>query len=78
VLFAVRQFVQHSLISIHMWQGNRAASTACGASACSWGGDENDPEMKPRISALTQTLAGLGWADGRNVRTDPRYAGARI
>ena len=34
---------------------------------------ENDPEGKARISAFTQALAGLGWADGRNVRIDLRW-----
>jgi ABC-type uncharacterized transport system substrate-binding protein len=29
------------------------------------GGDENDPERKARLSALTQGLADLGWTDGR-------------
>ena len=29
-------------------------------------GDENDPEAKAYLSALTQALAGLGWTDGRN------------
>ena len=37
------------------------------------GGDENDPERKTRLSALTQALAGLGWTDGRNVRMDVRW-----
>jgi putative ABC transport system substrate-binding protein len=37
--------------------------------------DENDPEQKRRHSAFTQALAGLGWADGRNVRMDVRWAG---
>ena len=37
-------------------------------------GDENDdPVWKPRLSAFTQALAGLGWADGRNVRIDLRW-----
>ena len=31
---------------------------------------------KPRLSAFTQALADLGWTDGRNVRTDFRWAGA--
>ena len=31
------------------------------------GVDENDPEGKLRYSAFAQTLAGLGWADGRAV-----------
>jgi putative tryptophan/tyrosine transport system substrate-binding protein len=39
------------------------------------GGDENDPERKARLSALTQGLADLGWTDGRNVRLDVRWPG---
>jgi len=38
-------------------------------------GDENDPERKLRLSAFTQALANLGWADGRNVRIDLRWYG---
>jgi putative ABC transport system substrate-binding protein len=37
--------------------------------------DENDPVMKPRVSAFTQALADLGWTDGRNVRMDLRWGG---
>ena len=37
--------------------------------------DENDPVWKPRLSAFTQALAGLGWTDGRNVRIDLRWGG---
>jgi putative ABC transport system substrate-binding protein len=38
-------------------------------------GDENDPpELKTYVSAFTQTLADLGWTDGRNVRMDLRWA----
>jgi putative ABC transport system substrate-binding protein len=37
--------------------------------------DENEPVAKARVSAFTQALADLGWADGRNVRMDVRYAG---
>ena len=33
-------------------------------------GDENDPLAKSSISAFTKALAGLGWADGRNVRIE--------
>ena len=40
--------------------------------------DENDPVWKPRVSALTQALAGLGWTDGRNVRIDLRWGGDDI
>jgi putative ABC transport system substrate-binding protein len=35
--------------------------------------DEDDPVWKPRLSAFTQALAGLGWTDGRNVRIDLRW-----
>jgi putative ABC transport system substrate-binding protein len=38
-------------------------------------GDENDPVYNTRISAFTQTLADLGWTDGRSVRIDLRWAG---
>jgi putative tryptophan/tyrosine transport system substrate-binding protein len=41
-------------------------------------GNENDPVWKPRLSAFTQALADLGWADGRNVRTDLRWHGDDI
>ena len=37
--------------------------------------DENDPEAKARLSAFTQALADLGWADGRNVRMDLHWGG---
>jgi putative ABC transport system substrate-binding protein len=38
-------------------------------------GDENDPVLKANVSAFTQALAGLGWADGRNVQMDLRWYG---
>ena len=41
-------------------------------------GDENDPVYKRRVAAFTQTLAGLGWTDGRNVRIDLRWGGGDI
>jgi putative ABC transport system substrate-binding protein len=40
--------------------------------------DENDPLAKASVSAFTQALAGLGWADGRNMRMDLRWAGDDI
>src|SRR6516162_9222996 len=39
------------------------------------GSDENDPEGRRRYSAVTQALADLGWAVGRNVQMDLRWAG---
>ena len=41
-------------------------------------GDENDPLRKSFVSAFTQALADLGWADGRNVRMDLRWFGDDI
>jgi putative ABC transport system substrate-binding protein len=35
--------------------------------------DENDSVLMSRLSAFTQALADLGWADGRNVRMDLRW-----
>ena len=36
----------------------------------------DDPEMLVRLAAFWQGLAGLGWTEGRNLRTDiRRYAG---
>ena len=40
--------------------------------------DETNPEGKRRYSAFTQALAGLGWADGRNVRMDLRWGSGDI
>jgi putative ABC transport system substrate-binding protein len=37
--------------------------------------DENDPVAKVFVSALTRSLADLGWTDGRNVRIDLRWGG---
>jgi putative tryptophan/tyrosine transport system substrate-binding protein len=42
------------------------------------GGGEDDPVIKPRLSAFTQALADLGWTDGRNVRMDIRRYGDDI
>ena len=40
--------------------------------------DQNDPVAKTYVSAFTQALADLGWADGRNVRIDLRWAGGDL
>src|SRR5260370_28999087 len=39
---------------------------------------DEDPLAKTMLSAFTQALAGLGWADGRNVRMDLRWQGDDI
>src|SRR6516164_218850 len=54
-------------------QGNRVRRIGVLA-----GGDENNPVTKTLVSAFTQSLAGLGLTDGRNVRMDLRYAGGDI
>jgi putative ABC transport system substrate-binding protein len=41
-------------------------------------GEENDPLRTPYLSAFTQALADLGWAEPRNVRMDVRWAGIDI
>jgi putative tryptophan/tyrosine transport system substrate-binding protein len=35
---------------------------------------ESDPEGQARITAFRQGLAGLGWADGRNLHLEYRWA----
>src|SRR6516225_10017126 len=40
------------------------------------GGDENDPARKTYVSAFTQALVDLGWADSRNLRMDLRWGGS--
>ena len=40
--------------------------------------DENDPTAKLRVSAFTQTLADLGWKDGRNARIELWWGGGEI
>jgi putative ABC transport system substrate-binding protein len=39
---------------------------------------ESDPEMRPRTIALEQGLQKLGWAVGRNLRIDYRFAAADV
>jgi putative tryptophan/tyrosine transport system substrate-binding protein len=41
-------------------------------------GSADDSEGRARIAAFQQALQGLGWADGRNVRIDYRWAAADV
>ncbi len=41
-------------------------------------GVSDDAEGQSRISALSQTLHGLGWEEGRNVVTDVRWAAGDV
>jgi len=38
------------------------------------GWPESDPEARSERAAFTQELQKLGWTDGRNLRTDTRWA----
>jgi putative tryptophan/tyrosine transport system substrate-binding protein len=40
------------------------------------GFEKGDEEGQSRLAAFVETLAGLGWSDGRNIRLDIRWAGA--
>ncbi len=40
------------------------------------GGDESDPIRRRWIAEFRTSLEGLGWIDGRNIRTDLRWASA--
>jgi putative ABC transport system substrate-binding protein len=42
------------------------------------GFEEIDLETKAFLSAFTQTLAELGWIDGRTVRIDVRWAAGSV
>jgi putative ABC transport system substrate-binding protein len=57
-------------LAAHAQQGNRVRRIGV-----LMPGDENDPEWKNRLSALTKALAGLGWSEGRNLRIDFRWFG---
>ena len=41
-------------------------------------GAADDPEGQARVMALKQGLRELGWADGRNIQIDTRFAGADV
>jgi putative ABC transport system substrate-binding protein len=60
-------------LAAHAQQGNRVRRIGV-----LLGGDENDPATKTFVSAFTQTLADLGWTNGRNVRIDLRWGRADI
>ena len=37
---------------------------------------DNDPQYQSRVAAFRETLAKLGWVEGRNLRTELRWARA--
>jgi putative ABC transport system substrate-binding protein len=55
-------------------EGARAARRARAPVGVLSGWDESDPQAKAGLSGFTQDLAELGWIDGRNLRTDFRWA----
>jgi putative ABC transport system substrate-binding protein len=42
------------------------------------GWDESDPQAKAGLSGFAQGLGELGWTDGRNLRTDVRWAPGNV
>jgi putative ABC transport system substrate-binding protein len=36
---------------------------------------ETDPEMQARLAVFSDALAKLGWADGKDMRLEPRWFG---
>jgi putative ABC transport system substrate-binding protein len=56
------------------WRHGRSRAAAC---CIGWltSLDEDDSLLKTQVSEFIQSLAGLGWTDGRNVRTDLRWGG---
>jgi putative ABC transport system substrate-binding protein len=40
--------------------------------------DENDPKAKNYLAAFADELSKLGWTDGRNLRTDVRWATGKV
>jgi hypothetical protein len=58
-----------------MYQPRRGQQpSACGAVGILLNAPANDPESLANIGAFLQALAPLGWAIGRNVRIDVRWA----
>jgi putative ABC transport system substrate-binding protein len=58
--------------------GGRGAAAGADAAHRRAHAGRRKQSRKPRLSALTQALAGLGWTDGRNVRMDVRWTGDDI
>jgi hypothetical protein len=56
----------------------RECATGDAASGVVLGFAGGDPEGKVRLAAFVETLARLGWSDGRNVGFDIRWAGGNV
>ena len=53
----------------------RSSRSGYGGSAVLMGAVESDQSAQASIAAMRQALAELGWTEGRNLRTDLRWAG---
>jgi len=73
-----RTFIAHlSTVSV-AWSLAAHAQGAMRLVAVVLGFEQGDQEGRSRVAAFVETLAGLGWSDGRNIRLDIRWAGANI
>ena len=83
-----RHGITDATAGVHRRTGQRSSVAGSGVGAAGdrvrrigvlMPGDENDPTRQARLTALTQTLADLGWTDGRNnVWVDVRWGRSDI
>ena len=55
----------------------RSNPSGRGGSACCTLGDDRDTRVQAYLPAFKQRLHKLGWIEGRNIRFDYRFTGAR-
>src|SRR5215468_1410783 len=58
-------------LAVEAQQGMRRVAVVLGYA-------RDDHEGQVRLAAFVETLARLGWSDGRNVRLDIRWAGGNV
>src|SRR5262245_58176333 len=58
-------------LAVEAQQGMRRVAVVLGYA-------QDDHEGQIRLAAFVETLARLGWSDGRNVRLDIRWAGGSV
>jgi putative ABC transport system substrate-binding protein len=75
-----REFITLLGGAVVAWPGAAGAQQGGGMRRVGvlWGPAENDPAGQARLAAFRQTLAPLGWTEGRNVRFEYRWSGGDI